>query len=59
MKSTLLMDEKDLEENILIIEKQIELFNKFLLTDFPNLHHTTNNEENFKSNSFKIISSTA
>ena len=58
MKSTLLMDEKDIEENILIIEKQIEILNKLLKSDFQNLH-TSNNGENFKSNSLKIISSTA
>jgi len=59
MKSTLLMDGKDIEENISIIEKQIEIFNNFLISDFPYLH-TSNNEENFKTNSsLKIISSTA
>jgi hypothetical protein len=44
MKSTLLMDGKDLEENILILEKQIQILNQLL-----------NNGEN----SLKILSSTA
>jgi hypothetical protein len=44
MKSTLLMDGKDLEENILILERQIRILNQLL-----------NNGEN----SLKILSSTA
>ncbi len=44
MKSTLLMDGKDLEENIQILERQIQILNQLL-----------NNGEN----SLKIISSTA
>jgi hypothetical protein len=51
MKSTLLMDAKDIEENLLIIEKQIQILNRLSLTDFQ----TSNNIEN----SLKIISSTA
>lgn len=44
MKSTLLMDEKDLEENIQILEKQIEIFNQL---------------SNSNENSFKHFSSMA
>jgi hypothetical protein len=51
MKSTLLMDAKDIEENLLIIEKQIQILNRLSLTDLQ----TSNNIEN----SLKIISSTA
>jgi hypothetical protein len=58
MKSTLLMDGKDIEENISIIEKQIQILNKLTISDFQNLH-TSNNDESLKSNSLKIISSTA
>jgi len=56
MKSTLLMDAKDLEENMSIIEKQIEILNHLsTLSDFP----TSMNNRNFNGNSFKIISSMA
>jgi hypothetical protein len=58
MKSTLLMDAKDIEENISIVEKQIEILNNLSRTDFHNLH-TLNNDESLKSNSLKILSSTA
>jgi hypothetical protein len=58
MKSTLLMDAKDIEENILIVEKQIKILNNLSITDFQNLH-TSNNAESLKSNSLKFISSTA
>lgn len=57
MKSTLLMDAKDIEENMSIIEKQIEILNHLSsLSDFPT---TSTNNRNFNGNSFKIISSTA
>jgi len=58
MKSTLLMDAKDIEENIFIIEKQIKILNNLSISDFKNLH-TSNNTESLKSNSLKFISSTA
>ena len=37
MKSTLLMDEKDIEENILIIEKQIQILNNIFHIRFTNI----------------------
>ena len=55
MKSTLLMDEKDIEEKISLIEKQINVLNHLSIGDF----HTSNTNENLKRNSLKIISSTA
>lgn len=58
MKSTLLMDAKDIEENILIVEKQIEILNHLSLSDCPDLH-TSNNDENSQANSFRTLSSTA
>jgi hypothetical protein len=51
MKSTLLMDEKDIEENILIIEKQIHILNNISILDLQTSNHT--------DHSLKIISSTA
>jgi hypothetical protein len=58
MKSTLLMDGKDIEENISIIEKQIEILNNLSIADFQNLS-TSNNAEILQRNSLKSISSTA
>ncbi len=55
MKSTLLMDAKDIEENLFIVEKQIQILKNLSSKDL----HTTNNNENLKRNSLKIISSTA
>ena len=42
MKSTLLMDEKDLEENIQILEKQIEIFNQFANSNETSSKHFSN-----------------
>ena len=58
MKSTLLMDAKDIEENILIVEKQIYILNNISITDLENFK-TSNNAENLQTNSLKAISSTA
>ena len=55
MKSTLLMDAKDIEENISLIEKQIEILNKLLLSDLQ----TSKTSDSLSTNSLKIISSTA
>ncbi|CAF0835230.1 unnamed protein product [Adineta steineri] len=56
MKSTLLMDEKDIEENLLTIEKQIEVLNHILIRDYQTL---SNPAENLQTNSLKFITSTA
>ena len=54
MKSALLIDGKENEENMSIIEKQIHIFNHILMTDYP--HVST---DNLQTNSWKPISSTA
>ncbi|CAF3030220.1 unnamed protein product [Rotaria sp. Silwood2] len=58
MKSTLLMDAKDIEENILIIEKQIEILTQISISDCQD-SQTLNKTESLQTNSFKAISSTA
>ena len=58
MKSTLLIDGKENEENISIIEKQIDIFNHILMTDYPHVS-TGNSADNLQTNSWKPISSTA
>ena len=57
MKSTLLMDAKDVEENILLIEKQIEILSHISMSDFHHLK-TSNNNESLQTNSFSAIAST-
>ncbi len=49
------MDAKDIEENLFIVEKQIQILKNLSSRDL----HTTNNNESLKRNSLKIISSTA
>lgn len=56
MKSTLLMDAKDIEENISILDKQIEILNQISISD---LDMSNNTESGLQTNSFKPISSTA
>ncbi|CAF1556406.1 unnamed protein product [Adineta ricciae] len=58
MKSALLIDGKENEENISIIEKQIDIFNHILMTDYPHVS-TGNSAGNLQTNSWKPISSTA
>jgi PHD/YefM family antitoxin component YafN of YafNO toxin-antitoxin module len=72
MKSTLLMDAKDIEENISIVQKQIQILNNLSpattivnkdrysssISDLDKLQ-TSNNAESLQTNSFKAISSTA
>jgi metal-responsive CopG/Arc/MetJ family transcriptional regulator len=58
MKSTLLMDAKDIEENITFLQKQIQIFlNTSSISHFE--HSSSTNVENLQTNYCKSISTTA
>jgi hypothetical protein len=68
MKSTLSMDAKDLEENILLIEKQIQILlstssSTSLFNNLQRSNSTTSslstNLDNLQTNYYKAISTTA
>jgi hypothetical protein len=63
MKSTLLMDAKDIEENITFLQKQIQiLLNTSSISHFENLQKSNSlstNVDNLQTNYCKSISTTA